>query len=205
MINFTAEDNALKSTTMIYRAVNFLAQQLNEHLAITNANLPADFTQLRNVAHLSDEEVRGLNNVLVTLLSVSEDNVLKNATDNLRGSISSKTAPKYFNLYVLFASCNYQSYPDSLKVLSQMVDFFEKNPILTHSADTGQEDSLPGFRLNVDSYAPGFEENNNMWTTMGGKQYPHMLYRVRLVEIPKPVTGQKMGVIKQFELKDRLS
>jgi hypothetical protein len=192
---------------MIYRALNFLVQQLNEHLAIANpnANLPADFTQLRNVAHLSDKEVRALNNILVTLVTVSEDNMLKNTAESLRGSISSKTVPKYFNLYVLFSSCNYRSYPDSLKALSRMVIFFEKNPVLTSLADSNHEDGMPGFRLNVDSYAPGFDESNNMWTTMGGKQFPHMLYRVRLVEIPKPVTGQRMGVIKQFELKDRLS
>jgi hypothetical protein len=192
---------------MIYQAVNFLAQQLNDYLSSSDpdANLPADFTQLRNVAHLNDEEVCGLNNVLVTLVNVSEDNVMKNIAENLRGSIGSRTSPKYLNLYVLFSSCNYRSYADSLKVLSQMVSFFEQNPIFTKLADTDQESDMPGFRLNVDRYAPGFDESNNMWTTMGGKQFPHMLYRVRLIDIPKPVNGPKMGIIKQFELKDRLS
>jgi hypothetical protein len=192
---------------MIYQAVNFLVQQLNDYLASADsaAKLPADFTQLRNVAHLSDEEVRNLNNILVTLVNVSEDNVMKNIAENLRGSIDNKTAPKYLNLYVLFSSCNYLSYPDSLKMLSRMVAFFENNPVFTKPADTDREDGMPGFRLNVDSYAPGFDESNNMWTTMGGKQFPHMLYRVRLIEIPKPVNSPKMGIIKQFELKDRLS
>jgi hypothetical protein len=206
IVNFIASDNALKLKMMIYQAVKLLAEQLNNHLKTTagNASLPADFTQLRNVAQLTDKEIRSLNNVLVTLVNVAEDIPVKNMTEHTRAGIS-QIAPRYLSLYVLFSSCVYNSYQQSLINLSYLVDFFLNNSVFTKQADDDPANDLAGFRLTVDSYSPGFEESNNLWTSMGGKQFPHMLYRVRLVEIAKQSPAEKRGVIKQFELKERLS
>ncbi|HEY9197288.1 MAG TPA: hypothetical protein VIM77_13520, partial [Mucilaginibacter sp.] len=65
---------------MIYQAVSFLAEQLNNYLKTTdgNAGLSSSFTQLRNVAHLSDDEIKGLENILVTLVNISEEFTMKN-------------------------------------------------------------------------------------------------------------------------------
>ena len=192
---------------MIYQAVKFLTEQLNNHIkAVAGTNeLPADFVRLSNIAHLTSDETRHLNNVLVSLVNVSEDIPMKNMPNNVRSNINTQTVPHYLSLYVLFSSCVFNSYDESLIYLSRIIAFFEKNSVFTRQPDEDLNNSMAGFRLTVESYSPGFEESNNMWTTMGGKQFPHMLYRVRLAEIEQPVRAEKRGIIKQFELRERMS
>lgn len=188
---------------MIYHAVKLLAQQLNNYLATTDGNqaISDDFTQLRNVAHLSNEEIISLNNVLITLVNVTEETTAKNHPGNVRsiGAIS----PRHLSMYVLFSSCIYNSYEQSLKNLSHLIAFFEKNSVFSPQTQPNLDNAVGNFKLMVDSYSPSFEVSNNMWTTMGGKQFPHMLYRVRLEEIATQKPTERWGVIKQFELIER--
>jgi hypothetical protein len=205
--NFTGANNVYQLRIMIYQAVRVLTDELNNHLKTFGGakSLPADFTQLRNVAHLTTDEIHNLNNVLVTLVTVSDDIPVRNLPDNVRGSINNRTTPRYLSLYVLFSSCVFSSYDESLINLSRIISFFEKNSVFTRERSEEADNSIGGFMLTVESYSPGFEESNNMWTTMGGKQFPHMLYRVRLAELAQPANTEAHGIIKQFELRGRMS
>jgi len=41
------------------------------------------------------------------------------------------------------------------------------------------------FRFIIDLYTPTFEELNFIWGTLGGKQYPSVIYKVTLLEIER--------------------
>jgi len=56
------------------------------------------------------------------------------------------------------------------------------------------------FMLILDLYSPTFEQANYLWSTLGGKQYPHALYKMRLVEVKKDGVNEKRGVITQISL-----
>lgn len=190
---------------MIYQAVKLLAQQLNNNLktAAGNGSVPDDFVQLRNVAHLTGEEINRLNNVLITLVIASEDIPVKHFPDNTRNI--GQAASRYLSLYVLISSCVYHSYDQSLLNLSHIINFFDGNNVFTWPAKTGAETGTDGFRLTVENYSPSFEETSNLWTTMGGRQFPHMVYRVRMAELPKQNQIERRGIIKQFEARERMS
>ena len=190
---------------MIYQAVKLLAQQLNNNLKTEagDAGLPDDFVQLRNVAHLTGEEINRLNNVLITLVIASEDNPVKHFPDNTRNI--GRVASRHLSLYVLISSCVYHSYDQSLLNLSHIINFFDSNNVFTWPAKPGTETGTDGFRLTVENYSPGFDETSNLWTTMGGRQFPHMVYRVRMAELPRQNPMERRGIIKQFEARERMS
>lgn len=194
---------------MIYQAVSFLAEQLNNYLKTTDGNsgLASTFTQLRNVAHLSDDDIKNLNNILVTLVNVSEEFTMKNNPNYVRegDNINYQNAPMYLNLYVLFSSCVTTSYEKSLIYLSQIVEFFQGKNTFTKQNSPTSKTGMGDFRLHIDIYSPTFEQANYLWSTLGGKQFPYVLYRVRLVEIQRENVTETRGIIKQIELREKLS
>ena len=194
---------------MIYQAVSFLAEQLNNYLKTTDGNstLASNFTQLRNVAHLTDDEIKNLNNILVTLVNVSEEFTMKNNPNYVRqgDNINYQNAPMFLNLYVLFSSCINTSYEKSLIYLSQIVEFFQGKNTFTKQNSPTTKTGMGDFRLHLDIYSPTFEQANYLWSTLGGKQFPYVLYRVRLVEIQRENVTETRGIIKQVELREKLS
>ncbi|MDB5155506.1 MAG: hypothetical protein JWR50_213 [Mucilaginibacter sp.] len=194
---------------MIYQSISFLAEQLNNYLKTTegNSSLPSTFTQLKNIAHLTDDEIKNLDNILVTLVNISEEFTMKNNPNYVRegDNINYRNAPLNLNLYVLFSACNQTSYDKSLIYLSSIVEFFQGKNTFTKQNSPQTKTNLKDFRLILDIYSPTFEQANYLWSTLGGKQFPYVLYRVRLVEILRDNVTESRGVIKQIELSEKLS
>jgi len=194
---------------MIYQSISFLAEQLNNYLKTTegNSSLPSTFTQLKNIAHLTDEEIKNLDNILVTLVNISEEFTMKNNPNYVRegDNINYRNAPLNLNLYVLFSACNQSNYDKSLIYLSSIVEFFQGKNTFTKQNSPTTKTGLKDFRLILDIYSPTFEQANYLWSTLGGKQFPYVLYRVRLVEILRDNVTESRGVIKQIELSEKLS
>ncbi len=194
---------------MIYHSLIFLAEQLNSYLKTTdgNAGLASDFTKLKNVAHLTDDEVKNLDNVLITLVNISEEFTMKNNPNFAKQGeqVNYRNAPLNLNLYVLFSVCNTSSYEKSLIFLSHIISFFQGKNTFTKQNSPTTKDDMGDFRLILDIYSPTFEQANYLWSTLGGKQLPYVMYRVRLVEIFRDNVTESRGVIKQIEFNERLS
>ena len=92
------------------------------------------------------------------------------------------------NLYLLF-SANNATYKESLKSVSKLIQFFQGKKIFTQdNTNFKKEDEMlnvKNFRFIVDLFTPSFEELNFIWGTLGGKQYPSVIYKVSLIEIER--------------------
>jgi len=194
---------------MIYQSMNFLAEQVNAYLQTLdeNAALPEKFVVLRNVAQLTEQEIQALDNVLITLVNLSEETTLKNTPNYVQegGQTVYRNAPVYLNLHLLFSSCVAKSYEKSLTYLSQIVAFFQgKNTFTNQNSPTLNEDLNP-FKFTLDLFSPTFEQANYLWSTLGGKQFPHVLYRMRLVEVFRDNRTESRGVIKEITIDNSIS
>jgi hypothetical protein len=195
---------------MIYQSLSFLAEQLQQYFKLvekTNANITNNFVQLKNVAHLTEEEIKNVNNVYLTLVNIAEETTMKNVPDYVRQNdqIVYRNSPQYLNLYVLFSSCVANSYDHALIYLSHIIHFFQgKNTFTTQNSVTAH-DGLGDFRLILDLYSPTFEQVNYLWSTLGGKQFPHVLYKIRIVEIIRDSTTESRGTITEIQVKNALN
>ena len=89
-------------------------------------------------------------------------------------------------------------------MLSRAIRFFQfKNVFsqdnvapasMTTNAPGNALDQLESFKLVLDLYSPSMEEVNHLWGTLGGKQYPFVLYVLRLLELQFKAT-QSEGVL----------
>lgn len=201
---------------MIYQALKLIATELNTYLdSLTEAT--DDLVVLGNIAMIESKMEAGgggggaaplEDKVLLTLVNIQEENTLKNLPAQRLDSFARQTEYKNpainLNLYILFSvtSSNYQN---ALLYLSRIISFFQGKRIFTNqntplpSATPSIED-MENFRLIMDLYSPNFEETNYLWGTLGGKQFPSVLYKVRLVEIEREdLVKETRGIIKTIQ------
>ncbi len=162
---------------------------------------------LSNIAKMDDGETSELaDSIIITLVNVEEESTLKNGRNYQRssnGSLSMVEPPVHLNLYLLFSAVPAETgaqdvYEVALTRLSLVIEFFQSNRVFTNTLSQVISDSeetsevqIPFMRLQVELYTLTFEQLNHLWGSLGGKQVPSVMYKVRLVRIqgsdPKPL------------------
>jgi hypothetical protein len=84
------------------------------------------------------------------------------------------------NLHVLFAA-NFTHYDQALKYISYVLTYFQAHPVFT-------SDQYPALapdigKLTVELLSLNYEQLNQIWAFIGGKQLPSVAYKVRMVTL----------------------
>ncbi|CAL2090238.1 DUF4255 domain-containing protein [Tenacibaculum sp. 190524A02b] len=190
---------------MIFEILQIITEELNNYL-------DEKAVSLANIA-MADGEGNSPGNspdISLTLINLQEEFALKNTPNNrISGtSVNYKNPKVYLNLYVLF-SIDKQTYTESLKSLTKIIAFFQGKKVFTHN-NTNYDgidglDDLKSFKFITQLYTPTFEELNFIWGTLGGKQYPSVLYKVTLLEIEREVITKQGVVISGVENKNLIN
>lgn len=178
---------------MILDALNLLRSELQDYLA-NRQNDSSAMVELGSVAHGADDKI------LLSLVNVEEEAALRNSSPyqrNATGGFDIVNPPVFLNLFVLVSvyTNDLTSYGKALKRLSWVVQCFQQKTAFAVATAPGSgtydDESALRMRLSVDLYSLSFEKVSQLWTTLGGKQLPCVLYKVRLVEEQGPaLVGQ---------------
>jgi Pvc16 N-terminal domain len=183
---------------MIDTAVRIITDALNDFFEarFPGATLGGDFATPGNIAF--SESGSGTQNetlqsgIIVTLVHIEEEKTLKNHPTYIRnGENVEKIRPQlYLNLGLLF-SCADDDYLAALQKISIVADFFQSQNVFAPG---------PGrvTRMTTELVSLSFEQQNHLWGTLGGKQVPALLYKVRLVLIEQ-AEGQGANVIRTLK------
>lgn len=130
--------------------------------------------------------------LVLTLVRTEEDPTRKNqrnfrvnplATDTGAHGIAYRTPPVGLNLYVLITA-NYQNYGTALNQLSNVIAVFQHRNRLTEATAAWPSDRLFSDKsLKFTLLSPTFEEENHLWSMLGGKQLPSVLYLVQTINL----------------------
>lgn len=198
---------------MIYQVLRVVTHELNQYF-IQLENEDATFVTLGNIASYEQKnEGQGNgptdeldNKVVVTLVNIQEEKTLKNRPHSKINPLDRaeyKNPPVPINIYVLFTATN-KNYENALIYLSRVVSFFQGKHLFTNQ-NTPVPSVTPGiermekFRMMLDLYSPSFEEANYLWGTLGGKQYPSALYRIRKLDIDGDLKLGEGGLIETIK------
>ena len=174
---------------MIYETLQILKEQIDDYFSEIGL---VDSIILDNIAlwESGNYDAEKLNDkVVVTLLKFEEEATLKNSPyyklNNLKTEY--KNPPVHLNLYLLICA-SFQAYDRSLRSISKVIEFFQSKKVFTstntaYNRNNVSMDVLDHFKFNVDIYTPTFEELNNIWGTLGGRQMPSVIYKVQLIQI----------------------
>ena len=174
---------------MIYETLQILKEQLENYLFEAGLEKTVVLENIALWESGSEEADKVADKVVISLIKIDEEPVLKNTPpyrvkDN---QIEYQNPPVHINLYVLISG-NRNSYEKSLRSISKTVEFFQGKSLFTSSNTVYNRTNvafeiLDYFKFNVQLYTPGFEQLNNIWGTLGGRQLPSVIYKVQIVQI----------------------
>jgi hypothetical protein len=149
-------------------------------------------------------------NIIISLVNVEEESTLKNQSALKRpfiGKAVYQNAPVYLNLFVLF-TCNYNgptNYPLALKRLSFIIQFLQsKNTFSVSSSISGgavslDDSDLIDLKFTMELFTLSFEQINYLWGSLGGRQLPFVMYKLRLVAISERAVVREAPLIEEIE------
>ncbi len=150
------------------------------------------------------------NRLIFSLVNIREEKSLKNLPNYVRNDATLRASyenpPVYLNFLVL-ATATHTDYTNALLVLSRSIRFFQAGNVFTQdnvapasisiNAPTNPLDRLENFKLIFDLYSPSMEEINHMWGTLGGKQYPFVMYMLRMLDLKFRAVHSESGLITE--------
>jgi hypothetical protein len=182
---------------MIFEIIKILALQVENY---TDLNV-----ELGNIANVDSQNGNGLNNrTVVTLVNYNEEGTLRNVPNRrIEGDRSYLQQPSVsLNLFLLFSNTR-NNYEEALKDISKVLEYFQSHRVFTQSNtdyNRAKYPNLDNFQFHMDLHSISFEDLNYIWGSLGGKQYPSVLYKLRVVNIAEDHVIDQAGILGQTSL-----
>jgi hypothetical protein len=152
--------------------------------------------ELANISTLSENGAESRSAIILSIVNIEEDKTLKNQNlyqpHNNSHVARYKKAPQNLIVSVLFTSFNKdnKSYGDGLNKLEFIVRYLQSNTVFYYG-DTGffeQTEAPPASasslnKLIIDMVSMKPEQLNQMWSYLGNKYMPSILYSIKLILI----------------------
>ena len=167
---------------MIENAFLLLQKELQEHFLAID---PSATVVIDNIGMLGTASGDGLsNNIVLTLVDTEERAAWQNILRRFFGlNTSLGTARDPLNLYILFTS-NYTgiSYQKGLSRLDHIIRFFQNKTLFSASSvGTTAIANAVDLRFTLEYYPLGLKKANQLWGSLGGRQMPFVMYKLRFV------------------------
>jgi hypothetical protein len=193
---------------MISHALTIVINELDKHLAETYVLGNPTKVELGNLAEGFVAGGASREKLILSMVNIKEEKTLKNLPNYVRNDITLSTIyenpPVFLNFQILITA-THANYTNALLVLSRAIRFFQYKNVFTQdnvdplsittNAPSDQLDQLESFKLIFDLYSPTMEEVNHLWGTLGGKQYPFVLYVLRMLDLKFNAVQSESGVI----------
>ncbi|HSI41598.1 MAG TPA: DUF4255 domain-containing protein [Xanthobacteraceae bacterium] len=171
---------------MIDRALLFLRDQLNEHLARGGGGAAAGLEDVVSFVDGDKLDPLTLKNGAISLLLVNleQDTVMRRDDPFVRllpDGTTARAAPEVrLNLWVLFVA-RFRVYEAGLAALSSVLAYFQARPLFDQRSAPALD---PGIeRLAIELKTLPLNEQNDLWSALRIAYHPSLLFRVRMVAV----------------------
>jgi len=178
---------------MIFPALDIIRQEL-----ITSGS-NADLGNISEI--INDINNNAVNaDVIISLINIEENRISKSPENFIRkdGGILIKNPAVHLYLTLLFTSVRRAgAYGLSLQDLQNVIGFFQKKFVFDHS-------NTPSLNVNIeklvlDMVSLNLQQLHEIWSVLGGRYFPSVVYRMRMVTIDS-VSELSGPLVKEIEL-----
>lgn len=165
---------------MLDVALKFLAKELNSYL-LTRTGSEFGKAEISKLVDDTGKSVLKEDQLGVSLIHLEEERILRSQVPEPRlagGKHVLLEPPLKLNLHVLYAA-RFTQYDQSLRYLSHVLTFFQAHPSFTPEAYPGLDARIE--KLTAELQSLNYEQLNQIWAFIGGKQLPSAIYKVRMV------------------------
>lgn len=168
---------------MIYKALQFTSETLDQFLKNRFA-LEEPKVILNNLIG-SDGSIPSVNQnkVVISLINIERETTKAFNHRNHQlsdGNYVNINPAERFNLDLL-VSANFENYSETLRFLNAVILFFQVNTSLNTNSSSAIPRGLD--KLEFDLQKLDYQEMNSLWTAMGARYQPSVIYKMRLITI----------------------
>lgn len=134
--------------------------------------------------------VQGENKILLSLLNIEKETTgMSNAgTGNLR-TLSNVAPAMNINIYVLFSAFfSSNNYSEALRFLSFIIGYFQYKSVFTRSNTPKLDPKIGKLLFEMENLS--VENLSNIWSTLGAKYMPSVVYKIRMLTFDESVVRE---------------
>lgn len=165
---------------MLDVVLKFLVKEVNTYLVARTGDAFGEVQVCRLVDDGGKWAVKE-DHLAATVINVEEERTLKSQTREVafvNGRHVLMEPNLKLNLHVMFAAY-FQQHDVALRYLSLVLTFFQAHPTFSRDAFPGLDPRIE--RVSAELQTLSYEQLNQVWAFIGGKQLPSALYKVRMV------------------------
>lgn len=182
---------------MLLDSLDYIASDLNRFLK-QKYESPEDRVILGNIVDQNNSvpEVNQ-NKIILTLISLEHETHVRRAINYIpeQGSYVKTKPPLAFNLDIMFSGF-FQEYRESLKFLSDTIQFFQEKPAFNHENSPGLTQDIS--HLNLEVIKMSSSETYNLWASLGTKYVPSIPFKLRLIHYQSDKVAQIVESIQSI-------
>lgn len=185
---------------MILSCVSHLANKLNQHLKI-KFELAEDIVIVSNLVGHDGMLSSNINNrVVLFLTNIEKETAVKVSVPSLINSNGlSNVKPIFLNLYLMVvANFTDSNYNESLKFMSSVISYFQLQPVFNHQNSPDLDESIEKIILDIENVKS--HDQSNLWSMIGAKYMPSILYKIRMVSIDPKATVLRTNILSETDV-----
>ena len=158
---------------MIFNAIDILQKEL----AVAGLNVEAG-----NIGELISSGDGGNDKVIISLVNIEENRISRDPQPYVRTDtgIKLKNPAIHLNLTLLFTSTK-AGYSQALLDIQKVIGFFQENYLFDHSNTALLNNGIE--KLILEMVSLNLEQLQQLWSMLGGKYHPSIVYKVRMITI----------------------
>lgn len=170
---------------MIYEALSCLTDEINVYFR-SRLKINEEKIVLSGLVNQDGTiAIQGENKIVVTLVNIEKETSKTISQKNL-GSFSSSSPPLHLNVYVLFSAYfSGNNYPEALRFLSFIIAYFQNKPVFNKGNTPSLDNRIEKLIFDMEDVNP--DTLSNMWSTLGAKYMPSVLYKMRMLTFDESV------------------
>ncbi|TPN86219.1 DUF4255 domain-containing protein [Aquimarina algicola] len=172
---------------MLDKALLFITNLLNRDLKMS-FGLADDIVVLGSLINLDGSVTQNIENkVVLSVINLEHEKTVKHMGGYIvddQGKYGKVNPPVYLNIYMLVsANYNSENYVEALKMLTHVIGLFQASMIFTPETHPDLDPSIQ--RLTFEIYNVPIQELSHLWSGIGAKYVPSILYKIRMISIQK--------------------
>jgi hypothetical protein len=181
---------------MIDKAMSFIVGEINNLLS-TRFQSNENIAVLSSVANPDGTLPPGIDNkVVLSLINVEREASINGSSwpmRQLQEGYGRVSPPLGLNLLVLVTASFSGNYAESLKVLSNVMGFFQSKPSFTAQNSAAFPSSME--KLSLELVNLSIHEVNNVWSILGAKYMPSIVYKVRMLVVQENWIAERVAPV----------
>lgn len=123
------------------------------------------------------------NKVILSLINIEKETLQPFYTRHQKmanGNFADVNPDERYNLYCLVSS-NFDDYKESLKFLNEVMLFFQINAMINAHSFANMPAGVDRLEFEIEKI--NYQQMQGLWTAMGAKYQPSVIYKMRLITI----------------------